>query len=180
VTERDRLRPLLRTRQIRDFTDEPVSEEALDALADVARWTGSSRNEQPWRFLVVRDVAVLRQLADLGAPQTRPFRSATAAIVTVLPANPEREVHDAYDDGRVAERLLIGAAMLDLAGAITWIRRDVRAAAGELLGLPADWFVRSIVALGHPSEAGRQPKSAPGTARRPRPEMVFEERWPKS
>jgi nitroreductase len=45
-----RLRPLLRTRQYREFTGEPVSDEDLRALAQVARWSGSSRNSQPWRF----------------------------------------------------------------------------------------------------------------------------------
>ena len=62
----DAVRPLLRTRQVREFTGEPVAPEVLAALADVARWTGSSRNEQPWRFLVLTDVGVLRSLAEIG------------------------------------------------------------------------------------------------------------------
>ena len=40
----DTVRPLLRTRQVREFTDEPVEHAQLDALADVARWSGSSSN----------------------------------------------------------------------------------------------------------------------------------------
>jgi len=96
----------------------------------------------------------------------------------VLPAEPGRELSDAYDDGRAAERALIAASVLGLGAAIAWIRSDVRSAVGNLLGLPQDRFVRTIVAMGHPSEAARRPKSAPGTARMPRPETVFEERWP--
>jgi len=34
------------------------------------------------------------------------------------------------------------------------------------------------VQVGHPTDAARRPKSAPGEARLPREEVVFEERWP--
>ena len=84
----------------------------------------------------------------------------------------------AYDDGRAAERVLIAAGMLGLGAGIAWVRPDVRAPIGELLGLPADRYVRTIVALGHPTEAALAPKAAPGEARLPRDETVFEERWP--
>ena len=170
---------LIRTRQIRDFTDEPVSDAAIAALSEVARWTGSSRNEQPWQFIVIRDISTLRRIADVGTPQTKPFRTATAAIATVLPADPAREVQEAYDDGRVAERLMVAATTLDLGASITWVRQDVREAIGTLLDLPPDRFVRSMVAFGHASEAGRRPKLAPGTARLPHDQVVFEERWPR-
>jgi nitroreductase len=178
TTPADRLRPLRRTRQVREFTAEPVDRNALDAIADVARWSGSSRNTQPWRFIVVTDDAVLRQLAQVGMPQTRSLRTATAGIAIVLPANTGHELGDAYDEGRAAERILIAAGMLDLGAGIAWIRSDVRAAVSEIFGLPTDRFVRTIVALGHPSDAARRPKSAPGEARLPRDQSIFRERWP--
>jgi nitroreductase len=42
-------------RTVRFFEREPVSQEALDDILEVARWSGSARNRQPWKFLVVRD-----------------------------------------------------------------------------------------------------------------------------
>ena len=178
MTARDSVRPLLRTRQIREFTDEPVSDEMLAALADVGRWSGSSSNNQPWRFVVIRDEQVLRRLAEIGVPQTWPFQSASAGIAIVLTDEAKREVPDAYDDGRAAERMMIAATMLELGAAITWIRRDIRAEVNELLGLPPDRFVRTVMAFGHPTESARRPKSAPGEARLPRDQTVFEDRWP--
>jgi nitroreductase len=147
-------------------------------MADVARWSGSSRNTQPWRFIVVTDKAVLRRLAEIGMPQTRSLQTATAAIAIVLPADDSHAVGVAYDDGRAAERILIAAGMLDLGAGIAWIRSDVRDAVSELFDLPSDRYIRTIVSLGHPTEAARRPKSAAGSARLPREEMVFEERWP--
>ena len=178
TTPADVLRPLRRTRQVREFTAEPVDRAALDAIADVARWTGSSRTTQPWRFIVVTDEATLRRLAEIGLPQTRSLRTATAAIAIVLPAEEERQIGYAYDDGRAAERILIAAGLLDLGAGIAWVRSDIRAAIGEVFDLPADRFVRTLVALGHPSDDARKPKTGAGSARLPRGETVFEERWP--
>jgi nitroreductase len=177
-TAADRLRPLRRARQVREFEPRPLEADVLDALADVARWTGSSRNTQPWRFIVITDPATLRVIHEAGLPQTRGLATAPAAIAIVLPSDPDRAVHDAYDDGRAAERLLVAAAILDIGAGISWIRTDVRPAVTPLLGLPPDWMVRTIVQLGYPTAAARAPKSAPGQARLPRDEVVFAERWP--
>lgn len=173
----DLLKPLRRTRQYRDFEARPLDRATLDALVDVARWSGSSRNSQPWRFIVVTDPSTLRAIHDAGLPQTRGLKTAPAAIAIVLPADPARAVPDAYDDGRVAERLLVAASILDIGAGISWIRSDVRPVVQPLLGIPDAWMVRTIVQLGHPTTAARAPKSAPGQARLPREETVFEDRW---
>ena len=177
-TPHEILRPLRRARQVCEFTAEPPSDAALDAIADVGRWTGSASNTQPWRFIVIRDEAVLRRLAEAGPPQTRALRTATAAIAIVLPVRDDHVTGDVYDDGRAAERLLIAASMLGLGAGIQWIRDDVLEAVRELLGLPPDRRVRTIIALGYPTEAARQPKAAPGEARLPRDQAIFRERWP--
>jgi nitroreductase len=174
----EQLRPLLRTRQIREFTDEPVSEAELTALADVARWSGSSANTQPWRFIVIREEATLRGIAAAGMPQTRSLRTAVAAIAIALPEEQGKAISHAYDEGRAAERILVGATRLGLGAGISWIVSAARAAVAEALHVPAEWRMRTVVAIGHPSESARKPKSAPGHARGPREEMVFDERWP--
>lgn len=175
----ERLRPLLRTRQIREFTDEPVGEAELAALADVARWSGSSANTQPWRFIVIQEPKTLRGIADAGMPQTRSLRSAMAAIAIALPEEEGKAVSHAYDEGRGAERILIGATMLGLGAGITWILKPARGTVSELLHVPGEWRVRTVVAIGHPTESARRPKSPKGQARLPRDEVVFHERWPE-
>jgi nitroreductase len=174
----DVLRPLRRTRQVREFEPTRLAPETLDAIADVARWTGSSKNTQPWRFIVITDASTIRAIHAAGLPQTRGVATAPAAIAIVLPAEPDRAVHDAYDDGRVAERILVAAAMLDIGAGISWIRSDVRPAIAALLDLPSDRMVRTVVQLGIPTAAARLPKSEPGKARLPREEVVFQDRWP--
>jgi nitroreductase len=175
----EQVRALVKTRQFREFTDDPPTDAELEAMTEVARWTGSSKNSQPLRYIVIRDPAMLERIHDAGVPQTRSLKSAPAAIAIVQPNEPSAAISLAYDEGRAAERLLVAAVSIGLGAGIGWIRSDVRPAISELLGLPADRFVRTIVAVGHPTEAARRPKAAPGTGRLPADEVVFRERWPQ-
>jgi nitroreductase len=168
----DLVRPLIKTRQYREFTDEPVDKDMLTALAEVARWTGSGGNWQPWRLVMVTDVALVRRIAELGMPQTRSLRTAIVAIAISLPADPDKTVITAYDEGRLAERVLVGATMLGLGAGIAWIREPVRAAINEALGLADDRFVRTMLAIGHPTENARAYRQAPGEARLPLDELA--------
>jgi nitroreductase len=166
------VRPLIRTRQFRQFTDEPVSDDLLRALTEVARWSGSGRNTQPWRFIVLRDVALIRELWQAGVPQTRSLETATAAIAITMPRREEPAVGLAYDEGRAAERILVAASMLGIGAGICWVRGDVHDRVAELLALPADRTVRTIMSVGHPTAEARAPRTAPGEARLPAEEVV--------
>jgi len=177
MNPREVVRPLLRVHQVREFTDAPVDTEAIDAIADAARWSGSSANTQPWRFVVIREPDVLRRLAESGLPHTRSLTTAAAAVAIVLPQVKGAAVSNAFDEGRAAERILIAASFLDLGAGIAWLPSDVRPAVGELLGLPDDRFVRTVVAIGHPTAKASRPKSVQGEARLPRSETVLSERW---
>lgn len=165
------LHALRRTRQARQFTAQPVAEADLQAILEVARWSGSSTNRQPWTFIIIRERADRERLAEL-APYARHVAGSAVAIAVAMGGdNPE---WDAYDEGRAAERILIAAGALGLGAAIGWALEAHRPAVAEFLGLTAPAFVRTIISLGYPTEAARRPRSAPGTARRPLAELVRE------
>ena len=165
------LTELRRTRQVRQFTAELVSDNDLQAILEVARWSGSSTNRQPWTFIVVRERADLQRLADL-APNAKHVAGAAVAIAIAMGgANAE---WDAYDEGRAAERILIAANALGLGAGIGWALESNRPQVAQFLGLTPPAFVRTIISLGHPTEAATQPKAAPGTARRPLTDLVRE------
>jgi len=173
--QRDRaavvLAALRRTRQVRQFTDDPVSEGDLRAILNVARWTGSSTNWQPWQFHLIRDGAMRARLAEL-APNARHVAGAPLAIAIVMPG--EKPAWESYDEGRVAERILIAARALGLGAGIGWVTSRYRTGVADLLGLVEPSYVRTVISLGHPTPAARQPKSAPGAARKPLSELVVD------
>src|SRR2546427_9833032 len=58
---------LIRTkRAVRQFTDEPLPEEAIRSILNAGRRAQSSKNTQPWHFIAIRDRATLRQRAERG------------------------------------------------------------------------------------------------------------------
>jgi nitroreductase len=67
-------------RSIREYTDEPVSEEHLEMILEAARQAPSGENAQPWRFIIVKDPATRKQLGAIaGGGSGRRF---TAEFVT--------------------------------------------------------------------------------------------------
>jgi nitroreductase len=165
------LTALRRTRQVRQFTDQPVDAADLGAILEVARWSGSSMNRQPWTFVVIHKRADREHLAEL-APNAKHVAGAAVAIAIAMSG--DNSEWDAYDEGRAAERILVAASALGLGAAIGWAIAADRPKVAAFLGLAAPAFVRTIISLGHPTEAARRPRSAPGTARRPIAELVRE------
>src|SRR5437588_2185849 len=82
-----------KVRQARLYRPDPVPEDVLNELLEVARWTGSSRNTQPWHFIVVRDKDTLRQLSQLRPPISW-VADAPLGIVLVLDGASDGEAYD--------------------------------------------------------------------------------------
>jgi nitroreductase len=145
----------------------------VDDLLEVARWTGSARNLQPWEFVVIRDRRTLRALAE-----TRGYADhlADAPLGIVLVMAGEREEQETYDEGRLSERLMLAALAHGVGSSIGWLVGDGRAAAKEILGIPPERVVRTAISLGYPDEEVR-PSHSLGQARKPLAELIHEERY---
>lgn len=135
-------------RQARQYRPDPISDDVLHQLLEIARWTGSSRNTQPWHFIVITDKQLLGQLSRLRAPINW-VADAPLAIAIVLDGHGAES--EAYDEGRVTERLLIAAKFLGLGGGTAWYGDEAQEAeAKRLLDIPEERTARSMVVLGYP------------------------------
>ncbi|HEY6204087.1 MAG TPA: nitroreductase family protein [Candidatus Limnocylindria bacterium] len=169
----DRIRTV---RQIRQYAADEVPDEVVKQLLRVAQWTGSSRNTQPWHFVVVKDKDRLRRISQLRPPINW-LAGAPLGIAIVLDG---AGVSEAYDEGRVTERILIAAHNLGYGGGVAWFGDDAQQAeAKRILGVPADRTARSIVMIGRPVSAkDPRPNARPG-GRKPLSEIVSYERYSK-
>ncbi|MGH2351295.1 MAG: nitroreductase family protein [Chloroflexota bacterium] len=167
---------LIRTvRQARQYRPEPVPDDALADLLEVARWTGSSRNSQPWHFIVVDDREQLRRISHL---RTAINWVAGAPLGIAIVLEGASQMSEAYDEGRVTERLLIAARFRGLGGGVAWYGDAAQQAeAKQILGIPEERTARSIVLIGHPlsTKDPRPTRAEPG--RRPLSELVSNNRW---
>ncbi len=169
------LESIRKVRQVRQFVGGEISDEQLNSLLEIARWTGSSRNTQPWRFVVIRDKDMLKQLSDLRENITW-VADATLAIALVSPG--ENPPHEAYDEGRVTERLMIAARMIGLGAGTAWFGEPEREAkAKALLNVPEGKTLRSVVAIG-PYKTSKDPRpTGPKPGRLSLDELVSQETY---
>jgi nitroreductase len=172
---REATRELLKIRQARLYERKPVPDDVLQELLQIARWTGSSRNTQPWEFIVIDDPEQLRKISDIRTPINW-VADVPLAIAIVLSGG--SEASEAYDEGRLTERLLIGAHLLGLGGGIAWFGDDAQQAQGkEILGIPAERTARSVVALGYPTTTKDHRPNPAVPGRRPLTELVSHNRY---
>lgn len=159
-------------RSIRNYTDQPVTDEQLDVVLRAAMAAPSAGNQQSWRFIVVRD-ADRREALSQATPYAGMMARAPVGIVvcgdTREPKHPGYWVQDC---SAAIQNLLVAAHAKGL-GAV-WIGchpveervENVR----RICGVPEGVMPMSMIALGHPAE-----EKPP--AERFDPAWVYSERW---
>jgi nitroreductase len=151
-------------RAVRQFEDRPLAPEAVRDILDVIRWSGNAGNQQEFEVLWVENRETLRRLAALkGYARHLAGAAVGAVIVTWL----DNDAVNAFDEGRLAERIMLAALAHGISSSIGMLRDEGREAAKKLLGVPADRTVRTTVSLGYAA-----PGSVRGARRRPLDEIV--------
>ncbi len=165
-------------RQARQYAPDPVPDDVVDTLLEVARWTGSSRNSQPWHFIVITDKEQLRRISQLRTPINWVAEAPLGIAIVLDGANAAGE---AYDEGRVTERILIAARSLGLGGGVAWYGDATQQAEGKrILGIPAERTARSVVIIGYPTSIkDPRPNAAAGGCKE-MSEIVSSNRWGQS
>ena len=82
----DMLQTILNRRSVRQYTDEPIPEEKLNAILYAGLAAASSKNRRPWEFVVVRDRAMLDALGDCRPGASNLLSKCQAAIVVCADA----------------------------------------------------------------------------------------------
>jgi len=145
------LEGLLSRRSIRRFTAEDVDAAAVRRILLAASFAPSGLNNQPWRFVIVRDPALRDRLAGLTR-YGRILREAPAAIVVLLDrAAMYHETKDHQAVGACIQNMLLAAHALGL-GAV-WLGEILKNAAEVLRAVeaPEGHELMAVVALGHPA-----------------------------
>jgi nitroreductase len=137
----------------RSFADREVSRETLTKIFEAARWAMSSGNEQPWRWIVgLRGTDTHRKIFEALVPGNQKWAGKAPVLIIGTAAKnlaksgaPNKfAMHDlgAGDGYLVLETASLGLAAHQMAG-------YDEAKARELLGIPEDFHVGSVIALGY-------------------------------
>lgn len=153
---------------VRDFeSGVDVPPQVVDRILLAAIRAPSAGNRQPWHFYIVRDPAVLKDLAAAAFGQEF---VAQAPVVVVVCAEPEqsaeryrqrgRELYCLQDTANAAEHILLAAVASGFGGC--WVGAFDERRAARALNLPASRRPVAILPIGKPaSEPTTRPARQP-------------------
>ena len=144
-------------RSIRKYLGQPVEAEKIDALIEAAVRSPSSRGFNPWEFVVVTDKTLLEKLSKAKPHGASFLKNAPLGIVVC--ADPEK--CDVWvEDASIASIFIhLAAESMGLGSCWIQIRKRMhdqtttaQAYIRDLLDIPKNLSVESIVAIGYPGE----------------------------
>ncbi len=159
---------LLTRRSIRHFKPEPVPDDVLLKVLDLARYAPSAGNRQPWVFVVVKDPEVKDKLASLRSGAA-PLARAPVGIVVACDRGTSQLSYQ-VDCACATMYIMLAAHALGLG--TVWIQalantEEIR----KLVELPENYVPVAIVAVGYPAE---KPQPRP---RKPLEEVAYLNRF---
>jgi nitroreductase len=161
-------------RNVRAYEDRRIADADLDRILEAGRRAPSSRNWQPWDFVVVTDRARLAELAKVWQHGAY-VAGAAAAIAVVAPRQDDGHQRDwlNFDNGQAVMAMMIAAADQGIGSGHSAV--GDQALARAVLGHPETHFCLALVPLGYPADRPLAPLER--IDRRPFDEVVHRERW---
>ena len=160
-------------RAVRKFQDKPLPEDVIKAILNAGRRSQSSKNEQAWQFIAIRDKSILKELSECG---TWAGHLAGAALgVASLTPDPEGKFQIMFDAGQSAAFMQLAAWELGVGSVPASIYEHEKAR--EILGIPFEWHLRIALSFGYPVDAEKLSAAPKKGGRRTLDEVVHWDRW---
>ena len=162
---------ILARRSVREYTGRKIENEKLGAILEAGRWGPSGMNNQPWKFIVVREKGALKGLAK----QTHYSSIIEGADLCIAVFLDHGESYDRTKDllamGASCQNMLLAAHSLGL-GAV-WLGQILanKDEVSKLLNAPENLELVAVLALGYPVEKERR------SERKDTAEMAFAEKF---
>jgi nitroreductase len=155
----------------RSFKPEPIESEKLSKILEAARLAPSARNLQDWRFVVVTDAEIKKQLS-AAANNQKPLAQAGAVIVACSNSDHVMRCGQPIAPIDVAialEHIALEATELGLA--TCWIGSFYPDKVKPILGIPEDIQIIELMTIGHAAD------TQPAQNRNPLDKIVSYEKW---
>ncbi|MDH4222194.1 MAG: nitroreductase family protein [candidate division Zixibacteria bacterium] len=193
------LKVIKERRSIRRFQDKEVSQDTINILLKSATWAPSPNNDQPWRFVVLKDKkikemivnAIMEKLSEYYKSEEMPLDRMKQYISGIFSA--PVHIFALCDDSNIEEEewkdiqmlwnmqavsagcqnILLAARGMGLGS--LWIGLSLVAEdeIKSLLQIPAEIKLASVIAIGYPADVPLPP------LRKPLSEVISLEKWGK-
>jgi len=171
----DCMEAIMSRRSIRKYKSDPVTEQDLLTILEAGRWAPSAGNLQPCQFVVVKDEAQRQKVREAAMNQESLI---SAPVIIVVCADPQRSSYygDAgmnylclLDCANATENILLAATALGYGSC--WMGGFSEKRLKNVLGLPENFRVVSVIPIGRPDDSPAPPE------RRPLSDIVKYDRW---
>jgi len=164
---------ILTKHAIRKFTEQPLPNDAIEAILNAGRRAQSSKNMQAWHFIAIRDNATLKALSECG--DFAGHLAGAALGVAIITPDPDIRFNVMFDAGQAAAYMQLAAWELGIGSVPASIYEWERAR--QILGFPSVWHLRIALSFGYPLEEEKLSAAPKRGGRRSLDEIVHWERW---
>lgn len=153
-------------REIREFLEKSIPDESLLKILEAGRLAPSSKNSQPWHFVVIRSKETLKKISEL-TPTGEHIAKAPLAIVILMDGAKLPEI----DGARAIQNMVLVAWEMGIGAC--WVTNFYDDGVKDLLGVPQRMKLVSVIPFGYPT----YPKTNRKKIRKSLDEIVHYERF---
>jgi len=152
---------MCKRRSIREYSNKPIIDKDIISIIEAARWAPSGLNNQPWRFVIIKDADTMAKLASL-TKYSKIVKSASVLISVFL------DTDEGYN--RDKDLLAVGASiqnmllMIESLGLGACWLGEILNQKGEVaksLETPDTYELMAVLAIGHPKPKTRKGSRVP-------------------
>jgi nitroreductase len=158
-------------RSVREFLENVPTEQEIKKVIEAGMWAPSGLNNQPWRFIILKDVETRDEISNL-THYTRVILSAPILICVFMDEEASYDrTKDCMGIGACNQNILLSAHSLGLG--TVWLGEILKnkAEVKKLLFAPEKWELMAVIALGYPDPKERS------SNRKSFQEVTFQDRY---
>lgn len=160
-------------RAVREYAERDIPEKVIKQILKAGSRAQSSKNSQPWHYVVCRDKQSLDSLSRTGLYASH---ITTAAMVVVLVTETVTKNNSIlFDIGQSAAFMQLAALEFGIGSCVVKFHNGEETK--QLLDVPSDWEIHFGISFGYPRESELVKSPATGKGRRSISEIVHWERW---
>ncbi|MBW2980323.1 nitroreductase family protein [Candidatus Woesearchaeota archaeon] len=158
----DAIECIITRRSVRKYKDKAVPWDMIATILDSGRLAPSSGNIQSWKFIIIREEAVRKQVAEAALQQTWMVQAPVHFAIIAVPEKVKRfygvrgeRLYAIQNCAAAAENMLIAAHALGLGAC--WVSAFDEDMMRRALGLPEEVIPQAIITVGYAAEEPEPP-----------------------
>ena len=135
-------------RSIRKFNSLPISEEEINTILSAGMTSPSAMNKQPWRFIVITDDNVKKEITKISQYAQMALQSPVSILVC---GDTDVSFLDYWkiDCSACIQNMLLASCALNIGSVWTGIDESMAKKYKELFKLPDNIIPHSLIVFGH-------------------------------